>query len=302
MDRRTLLKTSGAALLSPGLGHSALAAEPYEITFNSNLVTVGNSLIDQSVDIVYYFASGYGRGTGKLTHQTIPGSPMKWNWQSADVAAFNAKTALRGGGQNVWMGVESVPFRHVQVAGDVCDPAFWKNWYDLAIGNGVTRFFVFEAWHDLQSGSPDYDPEDKGDPDTGIPWRERIDFARDSYLTIVELVNSQRAPDQPEANLIPGGTMLGVIYDDIAAGRAPEGLNSIEDLFIDTIHPNIPGRYAMACIMYACIYRRDPAGLPTRTQNQWGQWYDPVPPQQAAYFQELAWEIAQNEPYSGLMD
>lgn len=301
MNRRTILKSGTAALAMPLIGGlpNMAAAQAAEISLNANLVTVGNSLIDQSVDMVNFFSSVYGRGNGTLTHQSIPGAPFQWNWDHAHQATINAKAALQRGGQDIFMGVESVPFRHLQDPGDVCSVTAWKDWYDLAIGNGVSRFFVFEAWPDLQSGSPDYEPEDRGDPDTQIPWRERISFSRQFYMRMVDYVN-ERKGNGPTANLIPGGAMFGQIYDDMAAGRTPEGLNGIQDLFLDTIHPNISGRYAMACLMYACIFRRNPQGMPVRTANIHGTFYDRIPPRQAAYFQALAWEIANAEPISGL--
>ncbi len=301
MKRRSVLKAGGAVLSLPLLSSlpTVGTAQTGGITFNSNLVTVGNSLIDQSVDMVHFFMTDYGRGSGTLTHQTIPGAPFQWNWDHAQEATTNAKAALQRGGQDIFMGVESVPFRHLQAPGDICSVTAWTDWYALAVNNGVTRFFVFEAWPDLQSGSPDYEPEDRADPDTDIPWRERIAFSRQFYMRMVDAVNSGKGRG-PAANLVPGGAMFGRIYDDIAVGRAPEGLSSIQDLFIDTIHPNISGRYAMACLMYACFFQRDPKGLPVRTANIHGAFYDRVPPRHAAYFQTLAWEIAKAEPVAGL--
>ena len=297
MDRRTVLKTGGAAALAPALGMMSEAGASTDITLNANLVTVGNSLIDQSVDMVQSFRTAR-RGRGDLSHQTIPGAPMAWNWKNANSANLDARALLARGGQTIWMGVESVPFRHVQDS--VCDINAWSDWYRLAIDNGVQRFLLFEAWHDLRSGQPDYQPEDRGDPDTGIQWRERLDFARPFWAGIVDHVNKTRATDEPEMHMIPGGQMLARIHDDMAAGRAPGRLSRIEDLFEDNIHPNTRGRYAMACIMYACIFHDDPKGLPLRTTNIWGNPYDPVPRGEAAYFQQTAWEIARTDPLSGL--
>lgn len=298
VNRRRALQLGSAALAcaaAPATG----AGQAAPVTLDSNLVTVGNSLIDQSVDMVHYFMTDYGRGRGTLTHQTIPGAPLQWNWDNAAQATVNAKAALRRGGQDIFMAVESVPFRHVQAPGDICSITAWSDWYGVAIGNGVKRFFVFEAWPDLQSGRPDYVPEDPGDPDAGMPWRARIDFSRQFYLGIVDYVNARRAGG-PRANLVPGGAMFGRIRDDMAAGRAPGGLNRIGDVFQDTIHPNTAGRYAMACLMYACLFRRDPRGMPVTTADIHGNPYPRVPPKQAAYFQTLAWDIARAEPLTGL--
>lgn len=301
VNRRAVLSSGIAALTLPMIGTLPRTshAQSAEITLNSNLVTVGNSLIDQSVDMVHFFMTDYGRGIGTLTHQSIPGAPFQWNWDRAHEATIDAKAALRRGGQDIFMGVESVPFRHLQEPGDICSITAWWDWYKVATNNGVSRFFVFEAWPDLQSGNPDYAPEDRADPDTHIPWRERVAFSRQFYVKMVHYVNVRKG-DGPTANLIPGGAMLGRISDDIATGQGPDGLNSIEDLFDDTIHPNIRGRYAMACLMYACFFQRDPKGMPVRTANIHGTFYDRVPPKQAAYFQALAWDMANAEPLTGL--
>ncbi|MFD1195090.1 hypothetical protein ACFQ3C_10450 [Seohaeicola saemankumensis] len=296
MDRRTVLKTGGAAVLGIA-GLTGAASGAAGLNLNSNLVTVGNSLIDQSVDMVQSFRTAR-RGRGDLSHQTIPGAPMAWNWKNAGTANLNARDVLARGGQHIWMGVESVPFRHVQA--DICDINAWSDWYRLAIDNGVQRFLLFEAWHDLRSGLPDYQPEDRADPDTGILWRDRLDFALPFWTGIVDHVNKTRRPSEPEMHMIPGGQMLARIHDDIAAGRAPSSLTQIEDLFMDNIHPNIRGRYAMACIMYACIFHDDPNGLPRRTKNIWGQPYDTVAAEEAGYFQKIAWEVARANPIAGL--
>lgn len=302
MDRRFFAKLTAVGAVA-GLSLPAAASDvsdTYEITTNSNLVTVGNSLIDQSVDMLHDFMKRYRRGRGTLSHQTIPGASMNWNWLHAENAFTNARATLAQGRQNVFMGVESVPFRHVQGAGEICDIDAWRQWYDLATANGVTRVFLFEAWHDRMSGTPGYQPEDRADPDTGIPWRKRIDFARRHWEGIVDYVNSRREPQQPEMNMLPGGTMLGAIHDDIARGTAPSSLRSIDDLFLDTIHPNIKGRYAMACMMFAGIFRVSPVGFSGETSDIWGRPFETVPRDEARYFQELAWQIASADPITGI--
>jgi hypothetical protein len=302
IGRRRILTTGAAALLAaPALvGARGGRAAGYEITFDSNLATVGNSLIDQSVDMVIHFAARAGRGRGALAHQTIPGASMKWNWEHARAAVVDGRAVLAQGRQHVWMGVESVPFRHVQNPGDFCDLAAWVDWHRLASDNGVTRVFVFEAWHDLRSGAPGYAPEDRADPDAAVPWRQRIEVARPHWERIAEHVNARRRPGDPAVALIPGGRTLAAIHDDIRRGAAPPRLAGIGDLFADSIHPNVAGRYAMACVMYACLYRRSPEGLPAATADVWGRAFERVPGDLAGYLQKVAWSTARADARSGV--
>lgn len=298
IGRRQVLGAVAALAAAPALLRAprARAAEP---GVGANLATVGNSLIDQSVDMVHFFARSQG-GRGRLGHQTIPGSSMRWNWTHAAESYFDGRALLAQGGQDLWMGVESVPFRHVQGRGDFCDVTAWSDWGRLAADNGVRRLHVFEAWHDLRSGRPGYEPEDRADPDTGVPWRARIDLARPDWEGIADQMEGTRRRGDPEVALIPGGGTLAAIHDDIRRGRAPAGLDSIQDLFADSIHPNPLGRYALACVMYACLYRRSPEGLPTATTDVHGNAFGRVPAGLAGYFQRVAWSTARADKRSGV--
>jgi hypothetical protein len=295
MERRGFLAGGAAALLAAaGRGRpAAAAADPHD----ANLVTVGNSLIDQSVDMAHFFARARG-GRGTLTPQSIPGAPLQWNWDHAAEAAFDGRARLAAGGQDVLMAVECVPFRHIQGPGDAADLRAWERWSLLAARGGVRRVLVVEAWHDLGSGRPGYQPYDRADPDAGVPWRERIDFARPYWERIVDRVEASRGA--PPATLVPAGRLLADVHDDIRRGAAPAGLGGIGDLFSDSIHPNTAGRYAVACAMYACLYRRSPEGLPAATADLWDRPIPAVPPRLAGYLQRRAWASVRADPRAGL--
>jgi hypothetical protein len=95
--------------------------------------------------------------------------------------------------------------------------------------------------------------------------------------------------------MIPGHQLMMRLYDDIAAGKAP-GLTSIGDVFLDDIHLNGLGQYAITCLVYAVIYQRDPSELPNRLAVP----EDTLSPEQALYFKKIAWEVARSYPRSGL--
>lgn len=296
LGRRRFLAGALAAPLALGPRAARAAARP----FDANLATVGNSLTDESVDIVHFFARSRG-GQGALGRQSIPGAPLQWNWDHAHEAYdLDGRALLAGGGQRLWLGVESVPFRHLQGPGEPCDIRAWDRWARLAGDGGVERIGVFEAWHDLDSGRPGYVPEDRADPDTGLRWRERLDAARPHWAAISDRLEARRRPGDPAVVLIPGGAALAAAHDDIARGKAPAGLGDSRDLFSDSIHPNLAGRYYMACVMFACLYRSSPEGLPVAPRDRHGNPMGRVPPPLAAYFQRRAWQVARAEPRAGL--
>ena len=81
LGRRRFLAGALAAPLALGPRAARAAARP----FDANLATVGNSLTDESVDIVHFFARSRG-GQGALGRQSIPGAPLQWNWDHAHQA------------------------------------------------------------------------------------------------------------------------------------------------------------------------------------------------------------------------
>lgn len=297
VGRRRILAAAAACAAAPFLGPGRGRAA--ELGHDANLASVGNSLTDETVDIVHFFARARG-GRGALGAQSIPGASMRWNWDHAAEASVNGRALLARGGQDLWLGVESVPFRHVQGPGEPCDLAAWRDWTRLAAEGGVARLYLFEAWHDLRSGRPDYAPEDRADPDVGVPWRARIDLARPHWEAIADHADAGRRRGDPELAIVPGGRMLAAVHDDIGRGAAPGGLAAIGDLFADSIHPNPLGRYALACLVYACLYRRSPEGLPAAAADRHGRPFPRVPAALAGYFQRRAWSVARADARSGV--
>jgi hypothetical protein len=312
----------------------------WPLTFSSLGLGVGHSLQDQSIYMLDFF-QGSQVGAGDYTlRQSIPGSPLQFNWDNAATASdVNGRTVLSGGTRDFMFATESVPFRHVQAEGysratntfsapktsgsarDVCDPRAWIDYHNLAAANGVTRFFVYEVWHDTRGGlggaeQAAYLAEDSGNPFTDVLWRDMINTAAPFWAEFVTMLRS--GPSQgthpalgytetvtpgTQVFLIPGGSVLAAIYDAIQAGGLPAGVTYTDffaDFFEDSIHPLIPGRYAVACAMYAVIFRQSPVGLPSATQDIFGGNYADVGTANAAWLQQIAWDTVQAHPLTGL--
>lgn len=314
------------------------AAPPWPITLNSDGLMVGHSLVDQSAHMTASFQTQEG-GTGDLLFQIIPGAPLQWNWDNSTSADPDGRAVLALGNTNYLLTTESVPFRHVQGGGydratntfaspltvgsarTICDPRAWVDWHNLAAANGVTRYFVYETWHDTRSGlggaeQAALEAEDSADPFTDVTWRNRLDVQAPHWADFVTMLRSGPAQGThpaldhtvsitagTEVFMVPGGQVFAAIYDAIQAGTQPVGVTYTDffaDFFLDTIHPDIPGRYAIACAMYAVIFRTSPVGLPAATTNTFGEPYPTLAAADAAWLQQIAWDVVQAHPLTGL--
>jgi hypothetical protein len=258
-------------------------------SLDANIVFVGHSLVNHDLPAILRGFMKQNGGRGSIKEHIINGAPLWWNWENAADAepegfGVNAREELALGGTDVLVMTEGVPIipnpRGIEAA---------ANFFNLAVSSKPdARVFLYETWHDLQSGAPGYDVD--YDPEDHIPWRERIDHALPYWLTIVDAVNAQKAPHASHMELIPAGQVMGRMYDEIEAGNAP-GLTDIGDLFIDGIHLNPLGLYLVALVHYTTIYGKAPELIALRQYDQWGRPYTMVPTrEQALFMKRIVWE------------
>ena len=214
-----------------------------------------------------------------IAKSTIPGSPMSWRWTHAS-GTPDAKAEI--GNYELLVTTESVPLR--------VGPASFKRgtldwidkWIDHAWKQGNSgqgaEVMLYSTWVSWQNG--------KGD-EADIPFRKRLDIDGGRWEQMQDHANAIRPAGMPPIYMIPGHRMMMRIYDDIEASRAPE-MTHISDVFKDDIHPNAAGQYAIACLVYAVIYQRDPRELPNKLARE----HDTFTSSQAQYFKTIAWEIA----------
>lgn len=227
-----------------------------------------------------------------IQRSTIPGAPMFWRWENAsdypdarkDIGEFELLVMT----ESVPLLVKEAWFKESTL--DMLDRWVAHAWENGDDGNGA-EVMLYSSWiYWRHSGEPPgYDHE------AHIPFRERLEIDGARWERMQDNANANRPEGMPRIYMIPGHRMIMRIHDDIVAGKAP-GLVSIGDIFLDDIHLNDIGQYAITCLVYAVIYQRDPRELPNRLAIP----DDTLSAEQARYFKDVAWEIATTYPRAGV--
>ncbi|UWQ78530.1 hypothetical protein K3725_14605 [Leisingera sp. S132] len=221
----------------------------------------------------------------RVEAQIINGAPLSYNWQhSSSAEGVDSRERLQMPADAVIV-TEAIPLaNHLEWSGTEQAVA---QFYELArAANPDVRFYLQETWHSLNSGSGTDVPFDKG---AGVPWRIRLEQDLPRWQAVVAEVNTATGGT---VKLLPAGQAMARLDDAIQAGTMP-GLSSIRDVFADDIHPNATGFYFLALLQYAVLTGKDPAGLPHRLTDRWGEPYPAPPRELAARLQAVAWEAAQ---------
>jgi hypothetical protein len=122
------------------------------------------------------------------------------------------------------------------------------------------------------------------------PWRKMLDTLGTEWEAMQDYANANRPAGAPPVYLIPGHKMMAQLYDDIQAGIVPD-ITSISQFFSDNIHTNELGAYAIAMIHYACIFNRNPVGLPNNLLPN-APAGTPIPSKAlATYLQNMIWDV-----------
>lgn len=262
-----------------------------------NVLLIGHSLINTTMPVMIQDLVDHSHPGSKISYQVINGASLAANWEhSAKAQGVDSQTVLPAGDVDVVVMTEALPLLNHKTWSGSDEHAL--KFYELAVrSNPAARVYLFETWHSLNSGTGVPVEHDANDD---VPWRARIDQDRAMWEGIVDFVNENRAPGQPEMLIVPGGQAMGLLHDEIEKGTVA-GLERVNDVFGDDIHPNDIGTYFMALVQYATIYAETPVGLPTRLQNEWDQVIVNVEPELAKRFQEIAWEAVQSYPRSGVL-
>ncbi|WP_072747131.1 hypothetical protein [Oceanicella actignis] len=255
-------------------------------SLSDDVLMIGHSLIGTTLPLMLRDLVDDAPSGGRIDAQVINGAPLSWQWDhSSEAQGVDGRAALATGAYEAVVLTEAVPLQNHLTWSDTYGYA--KRFYDLAVGaNPEARVYMYETWHDIRSGTGVDVPYDEGD---SVPWRERLAQDLPKWQGIVDHVNANRAPGQPEMQLIPAGQAMARMHDTIAAGQVP-GLNDISDLFADTIHLNDLGNYFMAMVHYAAIYGRDPGDLPEALHGDWGQAFGAPSAALADVMQDIAWQ------------
>lgn len=284
------------------LTNSQIFAQPRD---EASIFFVGHSLVNFDMpDMVHGLALDAGL-INTIDEQIINGSPLRYNWQNSDQAqGSDAKVILPQGNFNTFVMTEAIP-------ADIDMVQYGGLFFDLAqTSHASMQTYYYETWHWLTWGIGDADAIDWFNgfevnpafhfptPESNYSFRSQVDISAPMWIQRVNAMN-QAYPQHTPMLIIPAGTALGELYDAIQLGSVP-GITQIDEIFADNIHMNDIGNYFVALVQYATIYRRSPVGLTNQLTNIWGVDFNPPTPEQAAFFQQLAWDVVQSYPYSGV--
>ncbi len=266
---------------------------------NQKAFYIGHSLSDQIAEMLLSMTEDHPDVSFDAAYQTIPGSPLRWNWENGATYTpnpplyygYNHPTGgLPNGTFTTLVLTESVP-RYPAIIDDTYEYA--SLFYDYALSqNANTRVFIYEVWHCINSGTP----TECSDDVNSNPWRQRLEDDLPMWESVVDNLNTLYSPTVPVC-LIPAGQGMARLYDEIELGTIP-GIDTITDIFTDDIHISDIGKYFIACIHFATLFDKSPVGLPYELENVWGVPFDAPDAALALRLQEIALETVNAYPNS----
>jgi hypothetical protein len=256
----------------------------------SKVLFVGHSLVGPDLPpLVEGALIRQGDATAVVQAQIINGASLRYSWENSHQGeALDARVRLADG-VDVLVLAEAVPLAEQVTWNDTVGQiaAFGTLAREA---NPETRIFVYETWHSLKSGPSTVIAGDAG---AGVPWRARIMADAPVWRDLATRASGQLGGDPVQ--IIPAAQALLALDTAIAAGDVP-GIDTIEDLFADDIHPNGKGFYFLALVHAAAISGQDVADLPTLLTRTWASRDAMVTDAQAQVFRRVAWQAVQAAP------
>ncbi len=265
---------------------------------------IGNSLTDTVVEYLVPVALSGGI-TLDFNRYTIPGAGA-WLYEQNPTGGF--------GVANVQEALLARPFDHVTMQpypnlpcqplpssdGNDSDAGYLNRvWADARTQNPAVQFWVYHQW----PAPTDYVTCFSGGGWTRGDWQpaapESWEHAVATELSYQEAVRAELVrlnPGAPAPYIIPGGVALVALKRAIDAGQVPGMTNFFGSIFLASgadIHLTRAGAYYVTLVFYACMFQRTPVGLANETGGE-------LTDEQAALFQQLAWDTATGYPWSGV--
>ena len=217
--------------------------------------------------------------------QMIGGSTVTQHWELPD-EKNTAKSALRGGG------IEVMTMSPNWVVPDAAIDRF----VDLGLEkNPEMRFLVQVSWYPWDGLEPPLrvGKNEERDAKTVADLRAAYDPFREAIAKQVAATNSRIGREA--VFVVPVGEAVLRLREKVIAGEVP-GIAKQSELFTDPIGHAKPTLLQLAAyVQFACLYRRDPAGLTcfeiagdetTQARNR--------------LLQAIAWSAVREEPMSGV--
>jgi hypothetical protein len=180
-------------------------------------------------------------------------------------------------------------------------------WSHAASQNPNVQLWIFQQWNERRSfvnclnGGYNRDPAVWSPSPPPATWDEAVTVER-AYAEAVRAALVAAHPERPPPYVVPAGLALRALEAQVLAGRMP-GWAASEDAFFQSMflskngvpgdddHCTDEGRYFVSLVFYACMFQRDPRGLPhagTRLTDA-----------QAAVMQQVVLDTVSAYPLSG---
>lgn len=260
----------------------------------AEVLYIGHSLVGPDLPNVVAGGLRAMQDPATVVAQIINGAPLRFNFEnSASAEGVDGRVTLQEGKTDVLILTEAIPLAEHLRWNDT--PGEIVRFADLArLMNPDVRVFLYETWHSRASGPG---TEIAGDPNAGMPWRERLEA--DLPLWEGAVAEANRRLGEERVQLLPAGQAMARLADAVAAGEVP-GVSSMDAFFSDDIHLTERGQYFVALVHVAAITGRSPEGLPAQITRAWRTRDGVVGPDLAAVLQRIAWEaVSSYRPVAG---
>jgi hypothetical protein len=239
------------------------------------------------------------------------GTPMKWNRQYIVGSSISRRTLGSGDARTSWTGYregynrdsEGLDVIEELGSGSTVDGSRYDalliteqhNFMDAILRNDTVR--LLRHYHDRvvdgNSAATTYfyhswlGVNDKSDPRTWIDYERAASRAWNCVATRVNTSLTLEGRSDRIVSL-PAGAALATLVEILTVGSGVEGLTqenvreTLDLLFIDTVHLRPVGVYYIALVTYSAIYKRSPVGA----------WHPPfISGETARSLQQIAWEF-----------
>lgn len=271
---------------------SLYAKAPPTLDTPLSVFHIGHSLVSRDMPVMlaqlagdeHRFESQLGWGSHLKQHWE-PDIPIKGHEvENAHPRYRDAREAMASGDYDVLVLTETVEIRHSIKYHDSWD--YLAKWTKAArAANPNIRVYLYETWHHTN------DPEG---------WFERIDKDLSRYWEREILDRAMAVENVGPIYVIPAGQVFARFLREVDALGGVAGIEGVDDLFVDTIHPNSIGAYLIALTHYAVIYGKSPAGLPHELLLHTGEPAKAPSREAAKLMQEIVWAVVTRYPRTGV--
>lgn len=230
-----------------------------------------------------------------IAKSTIPGSPMRYRWEHPT------------NDQDARLHINRYELLCITELATLCiEGENTATWYQDCINDQKKYLSLFanNAWmngNDGQGAATLLWTNWMSIDGSNGPFRLMLDKSGGEWERMQDYANEKKPAGAPPIYIIPGHKMMARLYDDVETGKVP-GIQQFSQFFVDNIHVNELGAYAIAMIHYACIYNKNPLGLPNNLISNPSAG-TPIPsPALAEYLQKMIWEVVTSYPRTGIKD